>query len=121
MTEITEALVSLLAVVITTLAAWLGNKLRKRLDDKTKTDVAKDAVRFVEQVYIDLHGEEKLKKATEAASEMLAAKGITVTALELRVLIESAVLSFRGAIVEGADDGQCEIEYMGEETDTAET
>ena len=59
--------------------------------------VAKTAVQFVEQVYKDLHGEDKLNTALEAASDMLAEKGITVSELEMRVLLESAVAEFNDA------------------------
>ena len=54
-------------------------------------------VGLVEQVYKDLHGDEKLNEALTAASAMLAEKGITITDLELRVLIEAALAEFNGA------------------------
>ena len=69
----------------------------KIIDSKEKRAVADSCVKFVEQVYKDLHGEDKLDKALEAASEMLAQKGISFTELELRVLIEAAVASFNDA------------------------
>ena len=50
----------------------------------------------VNQLYYDLDGPEKLQKAIESASEMLAAKGITVTDLELRMLLEAAVNAAKG-------------------------
>jgi hypothetical protein len=84
--------------IITAIAGYVGivikNLVTKYLNDKTKKAVAKSAVQFVEQVYKDIHGEEKLAEALVAASEMLAEKGITVTDLELRVLIEAAVAEF---------------------------
>lgn len=87
--------------IITAIAGYIGivikNLVTKYLNDKTKRDVAKSAVKFVEQVYKDIHGEEKLAEALVAASEMLAEKGITVTDLELRVLIEAAVAEFNEA------------------------
>ena len=76
----------------------------KYFDTKEKKDVAKSCVRFVEQVYKDLHGEEKLQKALESASEMLAQKGISFTELELRVLIEAAVLSFNEGFYDCEDE-----------------
>ena len=51
-----------------------------------------------------LVGEDKLDKALEAASEMLAQKGISFTELELRVLIEAAVASFNDAFNKGSID-----------------
>lgn len=87
--------------IITAIAAWLGTVLKKCVtnwfDDKTKQDVAKTCVRAVEQIYKNLHGEEKLQKALEAASEMLMNKNITITDIELRMLIEAAVAEFNDA------------------------
>lgn len=91
----------LLYAVITAIAGYIGivvkNLVTKYINDKTKETVAKTAVQFVEQVYKDLHGEDKLNTALIAASEMLAEKGISVTELELRVLIEAAVAEFNKA------------------------
>ena len=91
----------ILYTVITAIAGYLGlvvkNLCTKYINDKTKQNVAKSAVQFVEQVYKDLHGEEKFNAALNATSEMLAEKGITVTELEMRVLIEAAVSEFNNA------------------------
>ena len=88
-------------VIITAIAGYIGlvvkNLCTKYINDKTKAAVAKTAVQFVEQVYKDLHGEDKLKTALSAASEMLNEKGITVSDLELRVLVEAAVGEFNNA------------------------
>ena len=88
----------ILYAIITAIAGYVGivvkNLCTKYITDKTKASVAKTAVQFVEQVYKDLHGEEKLNEALSAASEMLAEKGITVSELEMRVLIEAAVAEF---------------------------
>lgn len=91
----------ILYTIIVGIAGYIGivvkNLCTKYINDKTKTAVAKTAVQFVEQVYKDLHGEEKLNEALSAASEMLAEKGITVSDLEMRVLIEAAVAEFNNA------------------------
>ena len=93
--------VQIMYAIITAIAGYVGivakNLVTKYLNDKTKREVAKDAVKFVEQVFKNLHGEEKLNEALEAAAEMLAEKGITVTDLELRVLVEAAVAEFNKA------------------------
>jgi hypothetical protein len=87
--------------VITAIAGYIGiavkNLFTKYINDKTKRSVAKTAVQFVEQVYKDLHGDEKLDAALTAASEMLSEKGIFVSDLEMRVLIEAAVSEFNNA------------------------
>lgn len=91
----------ILYTVIVGIAGYIGivlkNLVTKYINDKTKQAVAKTSVQFVEQVYKDLHGEEKLTEALEAASQMLAEKGISVTELELRALIEAAVAEFNDA------------------------
>ena len=91
----------ILYAVLTFVGGYVGLYAKSIADkyfkDKTKKSVAKTVVQFVEQVYKDLHGEEKLNAALATASEMLAEKGITVTDLEMRVLIEAAVAEFNGA------------------------
>ena len=94
---------TIMYAIVTAVFGYLGivakNLVTKYLNDKTKQAVAKTAVQFVEQVYKDLHGEEKLNEALVAASQMLAQKGITVSDLELRVLIEAAVAEFNDAFI----------------------
>lgn len=88
----------ILFTIVTAIAGYIGlvvkNLCKKYFNDKTKQAVAKQAVQFVEQVYKELHGDEKLNAALSAASEMLLEKGITVSDLEMRVLIEAAVGEF---------------------------
>jgi hypothetical protein len=89
---------TILYTLVTAIFGYLGlvvkNLATKYLNDKTKRDVAKTVVNAVEQIYKDLNGEEKLDCALAAAAEMLAAKGITVGDLELRMLLEAAVAEF---------------------------
>ena len=92
-----EILYAIVAFIATYLGAVVKNLVTKWFNDKTKKDVAKTCVRAVEQIYKDLHGEEKLHKALESASEMLTEKGIQITELELRLLLESAVAEFNDA------------------------
>ena len=88
----------ILYTVVMAIAGYVGlvvkNIVAKYVNDKTKREVAKSAVQFVEQVYKNLHGEEKLNAAFAAASEMLAEKSIYVSELELKVLLEAAVAEF---------------------------
>lgn len=97
-TFLSEYGTTILYAILTALGGYLGiwaKKLyTKYVNDKTKQAVAKTVVQAVEQLYKDLHGEEKLEKALTAAAEMLAERGIAVTDLELRMLIEAAVGEF---------------------------
>ena len=105
---ISEYGTALLYIVVTGVFAYLGVQVKalcdKYLNDKAKKDVAKTVVQAVEQIYKDLHGEEKLNKALESASEMLAEKGIIVTDLEMRMLIEAALAEFNKAFEKKAEE-----------------
>ena len=111
----------ILYAIVTAIAGYIGiaikNLVTKYVNDKTKQAVAKTAVQFVEQVYKDLHGQDKLNAALSAASEMLAEKGIFVSDLEMHVLIEAAVSEFNDAFknVDAAVNN-----YEGEEVEVVE-
>ena len=65
--------------------------VRTYLNDETKLGIARTVVRFVEQVWTEIHGQDKLQKALETAEEMLRKKNIPFDADEMMVLIEAAV------------------------------
>jgi hypothetical protein len=96
--QIIDILLGLLGTALTGLFTYIGitvkNAYTKHINDKTKKDVVATVVQAVEQIYKDLHGEEKLNKAIEGASDMLTEKGIAVSEIELRYLIESSVNAF---------------------------
>ena len=93
----TTILYAILTAIGGYLGIWAKKLYTKYVNDKTKQAVAKTVVQAVEQLYKDLRGEEKLEKALEAAADMLTERGITVTDLELRILIEAAVGEFNKA------------------------
>ena len=86
--------------IITAVLGWVGLQIKalyeRYVDTKEKQAVCKTVVAAVDQIYKDLGGEKKLEKAIEAASDMLNARGITCTELELRMLLESAVYALKG-------------------------
>ena len=90
--------IQLLEAAVVALAGYLGILAKdlwtKHINDKTKQQLASIVVKGIEQCYKDLNGEEKLEEALSALSEMLNERGIKVTDLELRMLIESAVAEF---------------------------
>ena len=92
---ISEYGTQILYMILTAIFGYLGIQAKaladKYINTKVKKEVARTVVQAVEQLYKDLHGEEKLNKALESASVMLAEKGITVSELELKMLIEAAV------------------------------
>lgn len=105
---------TILYTVLTAIAGYLGMVFKglvtKYFNDKTKQNVAKTCVKAVEQLYHNLGGEDKLSKALANASDMLAAKGITVTELELRMLIEAAVSEFNYAFKGKNDNAPASVD-----------
>ena len=96
--NITQYINQLLLIILLALAAWLGTQAKnlytKYINTEMKRAVCRTAVRFVEQVYLDIHGPDKLRAAMKKASEMLAGYGISVTDEELVAMIEAAVNEF---------------------------
>ena len=112
--ECLDIILPAIASVIAVLFGVLGAKLKSVYDTKIKTDTAKivvdDVVKFVQQVYKDLDGTEKLQKALTEASTILNEKGISISDTELDMLIESAVYGLKQGITETV------IEKLPEET-----
>ena len=94
-------LLEILAAIIAAVASFIGIRIKnaytKYVDTQTKKEIVKDTVNYVEQIYKDIHGAEKLEKAKEKALEWLNEKGIKISDTELEILIESAVNGLKGA------------------------
>lgn len=86
--EIVKAIVLMIAgyvgIVIKNLAA-------KYITTDTAKKVAETTVKYVEQIYTDIHGEDKLNAALKLASDILSEKAICISDTELRALLEAAV------------------------------
>lgn len=97
----------LLAILIPALAALAVEYLRRRLGTEkvkriqeelaAKQELATLAVRFVEQVYKDLHGPDKYKKAAEWLAARAQEHGLKLTADEIKGLIEAALRQLKDA------------------------
>ena len=93
----TTIIYTLLTAFAGYIGLWIKSLYTKYINDKTKKDVVATCVKAVEQLYKDLHGEDKYNEVVRSASEMLAVKGITITELEIKMLIEAAVAEFNNA------------------------
>lgn len=101
----------ILSAVITAVASALGVLAKKiwdkvagdKIKDETKKDLAETVIKYVEQVYKDIHGEEKLEAALDAFANMLAQKGISISELEMRVYLEAALAKFNDAFTKSAE------------------
>ncbi len=98
----------IILAVFLALAAFLGAQVKtlynKYVTTEIKQAVCRTAVRFVEQVYRDLHGREKLEEAMKKASELLEEYGITITETELVAMLEAAVNEFNNAFWNNVTD-----------------
>lgn len=96
-------LLEILGTIIVAIASWIGvqikNAYTKYVDTKTKQEIVKTTVEYVEQICKTLEvkpkAEEKFIKAKEKALEWLATKGIEISDTEIEILIESAVNSLK--------------------------
>lgn len=122
---VSQYLYQIILALFLAAAAFLGaqvrNLYRKFVTTEIKQSVCRTAVRFVEQVYIDIHGPEKLRQAMTKASELLQEKGITITETELVALIEAAVNEFNNAFAKNIAGGQHLPGTPKEDTTAAET
>lgn len=114
----TQIIYTALTVIFGALAMAAKRLAKKVLDSKEKKQVAREVVMFVEQVYKNSHGEEKLNAALETAKEMLAERGIVFYELEMRVMIES-VLGEMNRVFEEDNDDKDEQESPVEEVPEA--
>lgn len=105
-----ELLHLMLNGVIAFVAAWVGKILKAFINDEVKRRVAKTCCKAVEQMYKDLNGEDKYNMACEFIEEMLAEKNITISALEIKMLIEEVCADFVKAVMEEYNEEDLENE-----------
>lgn len=102
MEVLTSSVISLLGSVVTVAVGIITYKITKwgndyinnqntKLTTQQKSAVINSTVAYVEQVFKDIDGAEKLEKAKNKALKLLFEQGIPITEEELQVLIEAAV------------------------------
>ena len=91
----------IILILLLALASFLGAQIKRLYNTYVTTEikqsVCRTAVRFVEQVYQDIHGPEKLAQAMKKASEILQEYGVTISDAELIAMLEAAVNEFNDA------------------------
>lgn len=112
--DLLKAVVLLIAGTFGLIACKLANRY---LNTETKRTLARTGVLFVEQVYRDLHGKDKMDKFLEYAAAQLNRYGIKFDAEEMKALAEAFLAEFNeaftkplpileGIAVEDLDDEQ---------------
>lgn len=106
-----------IASVVAVLFGVLGTKIKQIYNEKAQNETVKvvvdNVVKWVQQVYYELEGPEKLQKALTEASTILNEKGITISETELDMLIESAVYGLKN----GTQQAEV-VEILPETTET---
>lgn len=94
-----------IASVVAVLFGVLGTKIKQIYNEKAQNETVKvvvdNVVKWVQQVYYELEGPEKLQKALTEASTILNEKGITISETELDMMIESAVYGLKQGMTTG--------------------
>lgn len=94
-----DVILPAVASVIAILFGVLGTKIKQTYNEKAQNETVKvvvdNVVKWVQQVYYELEGPEKLQKALTEASTILNEKGITISETELDMMIESAVYGLK--------------------------
>jgi hypothetical protein len=102
LTGIQNNILEIINLILVGVFTYLGTRIKKLyekyVDDKTKKEIVKSTVEYVEQVCSTLEvkktSQEKFEQAKEKAIEWLNEKGISISDTEIEILIESAVNSF---------------------------
>lgn len=93
--NINEIIMPIIGASLTAVLSYIGLRLKNAyerfVETREKQITIEHTVKYVEQVYGDLEGCEKLAKAKITAKEWLEAKGIEISDIELTIFIESAV------------------------------
>jgi len=94
---INQILLVLFVALFGFLGAQAKNLWKRYVNTEVKQNIVRTTVRYVEQIYKDLDGPAKLKKAIQRASELLEGYGILISEEELTTMIEAAVNEFNNA------------------------
>lgn len=94
-TIVTTYLIPAVITALSGFVAWLCAKIKTIYEEKVKNEAVKqiveDVVKYVERTLTNEENTAKYNQAVELATEWITSKGYTISAMELKLLIESAV------------------------------
>ena len=102
------ALVTLVSAVFAFIGPQLKKKYQEKIDTEEKRHAVETCVNAAEMVYKDLKGAEKLAKVKENIVEWLNLKGISISEIELDMMIEAAVTNLNLDYLKGQKQKQLE-------------
>ena len=89
--HILEAVGVIIGVVFYNLIKKYSKTIQRLSDNEVIRNIIEHTVEYVEQVFKDIHGKDKLNEAKTKIIKILNDKGIKLTDEEIEILIESAV------------------------------
>ena len=95
---------ALLCAIMGSLGFAAKRLYEKHINTEEKKSIARTVASYVQQVWKDIHGPEKMLKALEAAEELLRKKNINFNASEMRIYIEAALAEFNDAFQKHLND-----------------
>lgn len=117
--HIIDAVLGLVSAGLTAIAGYVALQLKNYINSKKENELIKNivqtAVKAGEQMYKNVHGEEKFNLVFEGAADMLLQHGIQVSEFELKWLIESAVAEFNDAFNKPIDASNDNSKQLSEE------
>ncbi len=102
METLNNSIIELILTVITGVISFVGIRLKtiykEKINDETVKKIVTDTVKYVEQITKDISitSENKKQKAKDKILQWLDQKGLSISDVELDILIESAVNSLKG-------------------------
>ena len=102
------ALVTLVSAVFAFIGAQLKKKYQEKIDTEEKRHAVETCVNAAEMVYKDLKADEKLARVKENIVEWLNLKGISISEIELDMMIEAAVTNLNLDYLKGQKQKQLE-------------
>lgn len=85
---------AILTAIMGAFAIAIKRLYKQYINTDIKTALANTVVMFVEQVYTDLHGADKLHEAMSVLADRLSEYNIKISEEEMEMLIEAAVAEF---------------------------
>lgn len=119
MTQLQPLIINAAITILTAVATYVGvmvkNFIQEKVNSEEKKKIVETTCRYINQIYKDVDGPTKFEKAKESIVQQLNEKGINITDLELEVLIESTVNSFKDGLSSTTTKESEKIEEKTEE------
>lgn len=106
--SVVTAVVALVSAVFAFIGAQLKKKYQEKIDTDEKKNAVETCVKAAEMIYKDLKGNEKLEKVKTNIVEWLNLKGISISEIELNMMIEAAVTNLNIDFLKSEKEKQLE-------------